>query len=728
MRVRLRFVFTVFLITGVVVGASILITFLFGNRVLRGHAREQVRREEITRLDHLESLMKDAETGQRGFIITGDETYLEPFNRASERLSTDLDKLHGFSSIGTTSAEIDQIAQLTRKKMAELGSTIELRRRGGFAAALAMVQAGSGKQLMDELRAGIEELKERQRIALEAEVMQSDRATRTRTAVFVFCGLLSLGFLFWAYRRIAEALKERELALREASTRGAELQQQKDLLSVTLASIGDCVMVTDRDGLITFMNPVAQQVTGWAIGEASGRPVAEVFQILNEESRQPVENPVEKVRREGAVVGLANHTILIRKNGSELPIDDSGAPIRDNEGAIRGVVLVFRDFSSHKESERELRIAKETAESANRAKDQFLAMLSHELRTPLTPVLATLNLWEASEEVPSSLRSEVQMLRRNIELEARIIDDLLDLTRVARGLLSFSPENTDIHALLDFLVGLSRSEFHLKELKATLHLNARRHHVHTDTTRLQQVLWNILRNAIKFTEEGGSVTVTTSNESDDTIDIVVSDTGIGMTPETIAKLFVPFEQADPSRNQRYGGLGLGLAISKALVDLLEGELSAESPGPGKGSTFRLRFPTTDSTAPQSEPARRARPPADKVRLLLVEDHTDTARALTRLLGHRGFIVEAVPTVATALEAVERSHFDLLLCDLGLPDGTGIHLIEEVRKNRQTPAIALTGFGMQQDIDRAIGAGFDAHLTKPVNLQKLEATIWSLLRE
>ncbi len=533
--------------------------------------------------------------------------------------------------------------------------------------------------------------------------------------------------LAWAYRRIAEAFQERDDALHEASARSLELQQQKDLLSVTLSSIGDCVLVTDKEGRITFMNPVAEEVTGWKLNEAIGRPTTEVFQILDEHTRAPVESPVEKVLREGVIVGLANHTLLIRKDGSEIPIDDSGAPIRDGRGGIRGVVLVFRDFTSHKLAEQEVLAAKDAAETANKAKDQFLAMLSHELRTPLTPVLATLNLWEASEEVPPALRGDVEMLRRSIELEARIIDDLLDLTRIARGLLSFSPENTDVHSLVEFLVGLSQSELQNKVLKLTLKLDAPRHHVHTDAGRLQQVLWNVLRNAIKFTDQGGAITITTFNDAQDRLDITFHDTGIGMTPETLSKLFIPFEQADPTRNRLYGGLGLGMAISNALVDLLDGEIRAESPGLGLGSTFTVTFPTVDPAAAGSELAYAPRKSEVKLRLLIVEDHGDTARALARLLENRGFTTKIAQNVTTALETIEREEFDLLLCDLGLPDGTGMDLIKKVRESRQTPAIALTGFGMQEDVDRAQGAGFDAHLTKPVNLQKLEATIWRLLQ-
>jgi PAS domain S-box-containing protein len=728
MAVRLRVILTVFLITAAVVIASTFVTFWFGNQVLEAHAHEQLRREGIARLEQMVSNVKDAETGQRGFILTGDESYLRPFNQASARLPQDLQELQNFPWIDINQAEIGKVSQLIQEKMAELRSTLAQRRSGGMEAALATIRAGAGKKLMDDLRDEVGRLRQRQVASLKAEARMSDKVTRTRTIVFIFTGLLNIGMLWWAYRRIAEALKQRDVALHESNMRGFELQQQKDLLSVTLSSIGDCVLVADKEGRITFMNPVAEQVTGWKLSEAKGRPTTEVFRILNEETRQPVESPIEKVMKHGVIVGLANHTLLIRKDGSEIAIDDSGAPIRDGNGGIRGVVLVFRDFSKHKAAEQELRLAKESAESANKAKDQFLAMLSHELRTPLTPVLATLNLWEASEEVPASLQSDVQMLRRSIELEARIIDDLLDLTRIARGLLSFSPENTDVHSVIEFLVGLSQSEFQNKELKVSLRLKAKRHHVYTDAARLQQVLWNVLRNAIKFTENGGSVTIATSNDANGNIDIAVTDSGIGMTPETISKLFVPFEQADPTRHRRYGGLGLGMAISNALVDLLEGKLTAESAGLGRGSMFTVTFRTADATAKAREPDGVSARARGKVSLLLIEDHVDTARALVRLLQNRGYNIESAPDVATGLEAFAKGKFDLILCDLGLPDGTGIELIEKVRTTHKTPAIALTGFGMQQDVDRAQRAGFDAHLTKPVNLQKLEATIWGLLQD
>ena len=397
-------------------------------------------------------------------------------------------------------------------------------------------------------------------------------------------------------------------------------------------------------------------------------------------------------------------------------------------GQVRGVVLVFRDFSEHKENEQKLKEASDAAESANKAKDQFLAMLSHELRTPLTPVLATLNLWEASDELSPALHADAQMLRRSVELEARIIDDLLDLTRIAKGILTFSPEETDVHEMIEYLVGMCHSEFRGKALDLSIHCDAPLYHVYTDAGRLQQVLWNIIKNAAKFTESDGKVSISTANDDKQNIIIRIADSGIGMSQETLSRLFIPFEQGEQFISRRYGGLGLGMAISSALVEQLGGTLRAFSEGLGKGSTFTVTFPA--KPVPEIKPKKpgafdgRMRSGIG-VKILLVEDHADTALALKRLLNRQGYEIVIADSVASALEAVKRETFQLLVCDIGLPDGTGFQLIEEVRKHTRTPALALSGFGMEEDVRKSRLAGFEGHLTKPVNFQKLEAAIWQL---
>ena len=723
MPMRLRGFTSIFAIMALVVISSTIAMYWFGARALHVRAASAAHRKLLLDAAELLSTLKDAETGQRGFIITGDERYLKPYYDAQNRFPLQLNNLKS----ALPSAEFARIEELSRLKLEGLEKRLALRQRDGFEAAAAAVRQGIGQQTMDKLRGEISNVQEREENALRAETAFSDEVTRARTLVFTVAGLLNFLFILWGYRRIKDVISQREGALIEKEAARLEAQRQKDLLAVTLSSIGDCVIVTDSDGRITFMNAVAEKVTGWKFAEAHLRPTAEVFKIVNEFSREPVLSPVAKVMKSGVIVGLANHTLLIRKDGSEVAIDDSGAPIKEADGTLCGAVLVFRDFSEHKAAEKKLKESKEAAESANKAKDQFLAMLSHELRTPLTPVLATLNLWEASDELPSSMKSDVQMLRRSVELEARIIDDLLDLTRIAKGMLSFSPEDTDVHELLQFLVGICHSELHSKQLRLSMRLNADRHCVYTDVGRLQQILWNVIKNAAKFTENGGTVGIVTSNDASENLTIAVADNGIGMTSETLGRLFTPFEQGEQAISRRYGGLGLGMAISSALAELLGGQLSARSEGLGKGSVFTLVFPTA-KPAPltrKTSAVRRRRKKARHVKILLVEDHGDTSRALVRLLENQGYDVETADSLASGLTAVKHERFNLLLCDIGLPDGTGFQFMEEVRKGCQTPALALSGFGMEEDVLKCRTAGFEGHLTKPVNFQKLKAAIWQL---
>jgi CheY-like chemotaxis protein len=261
-----------------------------------------------------------------------------------------------------------------------------------------------------------------------------------------------------------------------------------------------------------------------------------------------------------------------------------------------------------------------------------------------------------------------------------------------------------------------------------MRLEAGRHHVQADPARLQQVFWNILKNAIKFSHTNGSLQVATETGPDGKLQITFVDDGIGMSPETLKRLFAPFEQGAQEIGRRYGGLGLGMAISKALVDAHGGDLSATSEGPGHGSSFTLAIPSVDtSAAPHSDAtsANSESPPARQLEILLVEDHADTAFVMTRLLRKLGHNVQTSETVASAVRLAAENEFDLLLSDIGLPDGNGIDLIRQLRRGSTIPAVALTGFGMDSDVVKCREAGFDAHLTKPVNFQKLEVLIRDL---
>ena len=717
----------IFSIGALLIASSIVMTFLAGQQVIKAREGLHAHMSAVRRLDDFLLTMTTAETGQRGYLLTGNEAYLKPYQDAEPQIAQEMRDLDQNKLFPKETVRL--LEQRSKQKLTELAATIALRRTQGAATALARVQTNVGQNLMDEIRKLILDTRNSQQAAIQEATVRDERLTQMRTVVFILIGLANLGFLAWAYVQIARDRERKEKAYSELAMEREEVSRQKEFLNVTLGSIGDCVIVTDMEGKITFMNDVAENVTGWTRAEALSRPVTEVFNIINENTRQRVDSPVDKVLATGKIVGLANHTLLIRKDGTEIPIDDSGAPIRESSGELRGVVLVFRDFSEHKQAEKDLMSAKAAAERASQAKDRFLAMLSHELRTPLAPVLATLNRWELDNDLPLAIQADVEMVRRSVELEARIIDDLLDLTRIAKGMLSLTPETTNVHALLEPLAGMYRSEIHAKELQLRMELKAARPFVYLDGSRLQQVMWNVLRNAAKFTGKGGRIMVATENDDTGNIIVRVSDTGIGMDKGTMSRLFIPFEQGEKDISRRYGGLGLGLAISKALVDLMGGTITAASEGLGKGSQFEVTLPTAEVEAgTKNGGERREEGPGvrAKLKILLVEDHPDTGMAMRRLLQARGHEVHLVSSVGSAVEGIDHDAFDLMLCDLGLPDGSGLEVVTHLRKRGVTPAIALSGFGMEEDLARCMRAGFDLHITKPVNVTQLETSIAKLL--
>jgi PAS domain S-box-containing protein len=520
-----------------------------------------------------------------------------------------------------------------------------------------------------------------------------------------------------------------------AARRRAEANER--WLSAVLSSIGDAVIATDEQGRVAFTNPIARSLTGWAEDDAKGKPLQDVFAIVSEEDRRPVEPPVAQVIREGVVVGLANHIALIARDGTERPIADSAAPIKDHEDKIVGVVLVFRDVTDKRryEQERECLLAAEQAarseaESANRAKDRFLAVLSHELRTPLTPVLiAASSLLEKGDgSLDPSVRSVLEMVQRNVELESRLIDDLLDVSRIARGRLVLDLKTIDVHRAIRDCVEICRAETSAAGLDVVLELAARHHHVEGDCARLMQVVWNLVRNAARFTAEGGTLSIRTSNvpgPSAAGLIVEFTDTGIGIDPAIHDRIFEPFYQGHAEVRRRPEGLGLGLAISRSVAEAHGGRLSLQSPGPGEGSTFRLELgtvPADETTSPGTISLTSNPPGRSGLSVLLVEDNQETLRYLTLILRKRNYNVVPVDRLSAALVAAGKFQFDLLISDIELPDGTGLELIQGLGGGRTLPGIAISGFGSEEDLQQSADAGFAEHLTKPIDLNRLESAI------
>ncbi|HKV10902.1 MAG TPA: ATP-binding protein [Thermoanaerobaculia bacterium] len=435
----------------------------------------------------------------------------------------------------------------------------------------------------------------------------------------------------------------------------------------------------------------------------------------------------------------------------EIEISDDVQALREENRRLRAVAEELQ------RAEGELQAAKEEAEAiarenarlyreawaANEAKDQFLATLSHELRTPLTPVLALVASLAEDPRLHLELAASLAVIRRNVELESRLIDDLLDLTRISRGKLELQCRSTDVHQVVEHALETSAQGIEAKRLRLGIDLKARDHHVWGDAPRLTQVFWNLLTNAIKFTPEGGGITVRSELVPGEggrrDLVVRVTDTGIGIEPDVLPRIFGAFEQADRRITRQFGGLGLGLAVSRALVELHSGRLTAASEGRDQGSTFEVRLPVDTPEMDLDETAvMRARPRLEEnsgavrpLSILLVEDHPDTAEAMAevlRLLGHK---VTVAGSVAEALDAAQAaaaaSGIELVVSDLGLPDGSGQDLMRELVKRHALPGIALSGYGMEEDVRKSLEAGFTVHLTKPVTPQMLRDAIRQVVR-
>ena len=413
---------------------------------------------------------------------------------------------------------------------------------------------------------------------------------------------------------------------------------------------------------------------------------------------------------------------------------------------------VNMDITLSKQNEEELSRAKVAAEAANKAKDNFLAILSHELRTPLTPVLAAVAMLEDDETVPSHIRPEFEMIRRNIQVEARLIDDLLDVTGIIRGKLELNRQPTDVRPLLEHaLQNYCADAAARKKLRVSVQITAPETYVLADSSRLTQVFWNLLQNACKFTPEGGEIKVRVWNDFDGSrnkgvecsgpdLIVEISDNGLGIRPENMPRIFNAFEQGERVRTRVFGGLGLGLAISRAIVELHDGSITAESEGRNRGAKFIIRLQTVEPAAPASrEPASKTAGgdtlSARALRILLVEDHPDTAQQLTRLLqraGHKvqwaGSIGEARTLISETGKDSAEHGFNMLISDLGLPDGSGHELMRDLASRHSMPGIALSGYGMKDDILDSMAAGFSRHITKPVDWQELKVAIQKIASE
>jgi PAS domain S-box-containing protein len=642
--------------------------------------------------------------------------------------------------------------------------------------------------------------------------------------------LLSSGIIIGFGENLRRAQARAEAGAREA-------WRQREELSVTLTSIGDAVIATDREARVTFLNRVASSLTGWAPGEAIGQPLEKVFRIVNEHSREQVESPAARALLTGHVVGLANHTVLIAKDGRERAIDDSAAPIRDQDGNVTGVILVFRDVTERRgqhiamhqlaaivASSEDAIISKdldgivtswnpaaqrlygyapeeivgkskalvipperahELAESlarirqgqrvapyetvrlrkdgtrldvaitispvrdeagdivgaatiarditerkrteaalreADRRKDEFLATLAHELRNPLAPLSNALQVLKLAGADPASAEQARGLMERQLSHLVRLVDDLLDVSRITTGKIELRRERIGVKEVVDSALETSGPLIEKCGHQLRVELPDEALVVEADPTRLAQVLANLLNNAAKYTDRGGHIALRAERHGNEIV-IGVEDDGIGIAPEALPCLFEIFSQADRSVGRAQGGLGIGLSLVRGLVNLHGGSVSVHSDGLGRGSRFSVRLPLAG--APQRAEAHAHATdvaPVSPQRILVVDDNRDSADSLSLLLGLKGHHVRTAYDGTSAIEAARAFRPDVALLDIGLPGLDGYEVARRIRAEEsiaQPALVATTGWGHAEDKRRAREAGFDYHMTKPISMEALE---------
>jgi PAS domain S-box-containing protein len=693
--------------------------------------------------------------------------------------------------------------------------------------------------------------------------------------------------------------------LNEAWRRGgAKVIQSEEQIRTTLNSIGDAVIAIDGQGFVTRMNRVAEALTGWAAQDARGRRIEEVFVIVDEPTGLPLEDPVRQVLRDGKTRGLANHVVLLSKDGRRIPIDDSAAPIRESAGRLFGVVMVFRDTTSSRKAEADrmallegqnkaradaehtaaelARIAEERqtfvslveqtddfigmgdldgngiylnragcrlvgispedapgtplakfhpekwwiklrdeifpavkrgegnwvgeaqlrnfrtgepidvlmnifgvrhpatgelvcyaavmrditerkqieleregllqrekamrlqAEAAGRMKDEFLTTISHELRTPLTAILGWAALLRSGDVAPANAARALEAVERNARAQAQLVEDLLDVSRIISGKMRLDVKPVSITQVVRAAVDSIRPGADAKDIQLDVSMGAPVTGVIGDEARLQQIVWNLLCNAVKFTPRGGSIHLDV-RRTDRMAQISIADTGEGIPSEFLPYVFDRFQQADPSTTRRHGGLGLGLAIARHLVETHGGTIEAQSAGEGRGATFIVQLPITEKPWPsvQQFDSRKSRPLGESagpvsnvnlagVKVLAIDDADDTRELLREILEQQGAEVRTACSAGEGYAVLGAWKPDAIVCDIGMPDEDGYSFIKKLRarpaeEGADTPAIALTGYVRVEDRMRALAAGYQMFVPKPVEPRELTATVAALLR-
>lgn len=955
---------------GLVIGVAFVIGVLLVNAVVAFRQAARMHEdsswvahthEVLADLSNILSTVKDAETGVRGFLITGEPRYLDPYEAARGQIDGLIERFAFLTEDNPIQqTRVPQLKEMTASEMAVLAEAVAAQRRGGFDAAQKTAELDRGKKIMDAARSLVGQMQQHERELRAERQKVSDRAYQSAlfsSVLAVVLGLAAVGAFLWLLRTHLSSIVKS----------AASIYEQREWFRTTLASIGDGVIATDTRGNVSFQNPVAEGLTGWTEIEARGQSLEKVFRIVNEESRKEVDNPANRALREGTIVGLANHTILIAKNGRECAIDDSAAPIHNEDGQVVGVVLVFRDVAERRETERALRASEarkaailrasldaiitvdgqgrivdfnpaaeslfryspaeaagkdldqllvlegmpkpfaqtlaeegptfnarlefparrkdgsrlmvelvvtrlegsaqplftvflrdvteqkkaheaigqllaseqqrsellgrvatasltinsatsqesvlgviksearhiigaksadvlfnvdashvpkdalavpligrsgqpfahlviaekaggdfspddkailvqlahmtavafdnarlyEELRESDRHKDEFLATLAHELRNPLAPIRNALQVMRLARNDPSALESSEAIIERQVQQMVRLIDDLLDLSRISRGKIELRTERVDLSEVLKSAIETSRPVIEEYGHQLTVNLPAEPVPLNADLTRLAQVFLNLLNNSAKYTDRGGQIWLSAERQ-DDTVVVRVRDNGAGIPPQMLPRIFEMFTQVDRSLERAQGGLGIGLTLVRRLVEMHGGSVEAHSEGTGKGSEFIVRLfvarnaglenPSEGSNGGDAGPAGR------RHRILVVDDNQDAANSLAMLLRMKGHDVRTAYDGLEAVDAAATHKPDVVLLDVGLPRLNGFDVARRIREGESqghVVLVALTGWGHDEDRRRSKEAGFDHHMVKPADPAALDRVLESL---
>jgi PAS domain S-box-containing protein len=520
----------------------------------------------------------------------------------------------------------------------------------------------------------------------------------------------------------------------------ATVPQPAELLAAIIASSEDAIASKTLQGIVTSWNAAAQRLFGFTAEEMIGQPILRIIppELYPEEDRILAEiSRGHRIER--------YETVRVRKDGTRVHISLTVSPILDSTGKVVGAAKIAHDTTKLRAliADRELlleseRSARAQAERMSRLKDEFLATLSHELRTPLNAIQGWSELIKHGGTKPEDLARGLEAISRNVRIQAKIVNDLLDMSRVVSGQVMLEVHPTSLQQVLGHAIDAVRPSADNKSIRIQTLIDARIGPVRGDPTRLQQVIWNLLSNAVKFTPKGGRIKVILERV-DSHVEVTIEDTGIGIEPDFLPFVFDRFRQADSGISRRHGGLGIGLSIVKSLVELHGGSVRAKSPGKDQGSTFSVALPLFHvrpeedrrSTVSPSDPLQTIElPRLDGTRVLLVDDDADGCELVSAILVARGAHVRCATSGPEALEIVAQEHFDVVLSDIGMPDMDGYEFMRALRKaeegrSKLTPAIAVTAYAGTADRQRALLSGYQMHIAKPIEAPELIAAIASL---